>query len=124
MGTANTLEILRPPGFFMETKTRTSGEYTILEIDGDVDLYNVGELKKTIFNMVDEEDITKLVLDMQGINYMDSSGVGALVAGHKKLKGVDGTFVLLNIKEDILNILRLATLDQFFTICDSEDNLP
>lgn len=108
----------------METKTRTSGEYTILEIDGDVDLYNVGELKKTIFNMVDEEDITKLVLDMQGINYMDSSGVGALVAGHKKLKGVDGTFVLLNIKEDILNILRLATLDQFFTICDSEDNLP
>ena len=87
-------------------------------------MYNVGDLKKTIFNMVDEEDITKLVLDMQSINYMDSSGVGALVAGHKKLKGVDGTFVLLNIKEDILNILRLATLDQFFTICDSEDNLP
>lgn len=108
----------------METKTRTSGDYTILEIDGDVDLYNVGELKKTIFSMVDEEDITKLVLDMQGINYMDSSGVGALVAGHKKLKSADGTFVLLNIKEDILNILRLATLDQFFTICDSEDNLP
>lgn len=107
----------------MEIKTRDLGPHKILMVAGDIDLYNVGQLKKAVFNLLDEEDIESLIIDMSGINYMDSSGVGALVAGQKKVKAQGGKFALLNIKEDVLNILKLATLDQFFTIYENEESI-
>jgi len=107
----------------MEISFRELGNHKVLEVDGDVDLYNVGELKQAVFRILDEEDIESLIIDMSGINYMDSSGVGALVAGQKKVKTQGGKFSLLNITEDVFNILRLATLDQFFTIYEDESEI-
>lgn len=105
------------------TKTE-HGSHLVLEVQGDVDLYNVGELKQAIFKLLDEEDIPSLIIDMAGIEYMDSSGVGALVAGQKKMKSTGGKFGLLNINEEVLNILKLATLDQFFTIYENKSEIP
>ncbi len=107
----------------MDIRVRDLGRHKILEVDGDVDLYNVGELKQAIFRMVEDDDVKSLVIDMKGILYMDSSGVGALVAGQKKMKSQGGRFSLLNINEDVLTILKLATLDKFFTIYFSESEL-
>jgi anti-sigma B factor antagonist len=102
---------------------RDLGKHKIIAVDGEVDLYNVGELKKSIFDLIDEEDVESLIIDMSDISYMDSSGIGALVAGKKKMKVNDGKFALMNIGEDVLNILKLATLDKFFTIYESEKDI-
>ena len=58
-----------------------------------------------------------------GIPGSGALGIGALVAGQKKMKAHSGKFSLLNIHEDVLNILKLATLDKFFTIVEGEDEL-
>ena len=107
----------------MDITIRDLGRHKIMSVDGDVDLYNVGELKKAIFALLDDQEIRSLIIDMKNIHYMDSSGIGALVAGQKKVKVKGGRFALLNIQEDVLNILRLATLDQFFTIYESESDI-
>jgi len=60
---------------------------------------------------------------LKDVNYMDSSGIGALVAGQKKMRAHNGKFALMNIHDDVLNILKLATLDKFFTIYESEEDL-
>ena len=91
---------------------------------GDVDLYNVGDLKRAVFELIDEGDLQSLIIDMSAVSYIDSSGVGALVAGHKKMKTQGGKFGLLGLNEDVLGILKLATLDQFFTIYSQESDLP
>jgi anti-sigma B factor antagonist len=106
----------------MEVAIRDHGEHKILSISGEVDLYNVSELKKTLFSVTDGA-ITSVVIDMRDVNYMDSSGIGALVAGQKKMKAHGGKFALMNIHEDVLNILKLATLDKFFKIYDGEEEL-
>ena len=107
----------------MEITIRDLGRHKILEVQGDVDLYNVGELKQSIFKLLDQENVKSLIIDMGGISYMDSSGIGALVAGQKKVKTKSGKFGLLNIREEVLNILKLATLDQFFTIYETEADI-
>ncbi len=104
----------------MDITVKDLGRHKVLKVVGDVDLYNVGELKQSIFKLLDAEDVKSLIIDMQSIDYMDSSGIGALVAGHKKIKTKGGRFALLNVKEDVLNILKLATLDQFFKIYSDE----
>lgn len=106
----------------MEIDLREFGEHKIIEVTGEVDLYNVSELKKSIFSLTDG-NYHSIVIDMKGVNYMDSSGIGALVAGQKKMKAHNGKFALVNINDDVLNILKLATLDKFFRIYESEDEL-
>lgn len=107
----------------MEIRFRELGKYKVIEVIGDVDLYNVSELKQAIFNLVEKEDLPSLVIDMKETNYLDSSGIGALVAGQKKIKLKGGTFALLYIKDEVLNVLKLATLDQFFTIYENENEI-
>lgn len=106
----------------MEIEFKNVGEHRIVLVSGEVDLYNVSELKKALFSVTDGAN-QSVVVDLKNVNYMDSSGIGALVAGQKKMKAHNGKFALLNIHDDVLNILKLATLDRFFKIYESEDEL-
>jgi anti-anti-sigma factor len=106
----------------MDIGFREVGEHKIIEVSGEVDLYNVSELKKALFSITDGKHLS-VIVDMSNVNYMDSSGIGALVAGQKKMIAHNGKFALMNIHDDVLNILKLATLDKFFKIYESEDEL-
>lgn len=106
----------------MEISRRNNGDIQILSVSGEVDLYNVSELKRALFELT-EGNFTNVVVDMKNVNYMDSSGIGALVAGQKKMKAHQGSFALMNINDDILNILKLATLDKFFKIYMNENEI-
>ncbi|MCU0847854.1 MAG: STAS domain-containing protein [Spirochaetes bacterium] len=106
----------------MEIDFRELGDHKIIEVSGEVDLYNVSELKKALFSITDG-NYHSVIVDLKNVNYMDSSGIGALVAGQKKMRAHNGRFGLMNIHEDVLNILRLATLDKFFKIYDSEEEI-
>ena len=107
----------------MEFTTRVIGPHQVLLVNGEIDLYNVGDFKKNLFNIIATK-IKSLIIDMNGITYMDSSGIGALVAGQKKMKLKNGKYGLLHIQEDVYNVLKLATLDKFFTIYKTEAEIP
>lgn len=100
---------------------RIDGDRAYLCASGEIDLYNVSDFKKELFKHTDGS-YGEVIIDLSGVTYMDSSGIGALVAGHKKMKNASGKFYLLNIHEDVFNILKLATLDKFFNILEDEDD--
>ncbi len=106
----------------MEIDFKDLGEHKIVLVSGEVDLYNVSDLKKALFSITDGKHMS-VIVDLKNVNYMDSSGIGALVAGQKKMKAHNGRFALMNIHDDVLNILKLATLDKFFKIYESEEEL-
>ena len=106
----------------MEVSVRDLGRHRILIIHGDVDLYNVADLKNEINNNL-QDDVQSIVIDLANTNYMDSSGIGALVVAKKKMSVKGGEFALLNIQESIFYILKLATLDKFFTIYQDESEI-
>ena len=106
----------------MDIRFRDIGEHKVIQVSGEVDLYNVSELKKALFSITDGKHHS-VIVDMKKINYMDSSGIGALVAGQKKMRAHNGKFALMSPTEDVLNILKLATLDKFFKIYESEDEI-
>lgn len=108
----------------MDIAFENVGNHQVVKVSGDVDLYNVGDLKRSVFQLIDDGDIESLIVDMKAVNYIDSSGVGALVAAHKKMKTQGGKFALMGLTEDVLNILRLATLDQFFKIYEGDSQIP
>ncbi len=69
----------------MEIELINRGENKIIALRGEVDLYNISELKKALFSTIDE-NFKSIIIDMKYVNYMDSTGIGVLVAGEKKVR--------------------------------------
>ena len=105
----------------MEVSISSYRDHTMVTISGEVDLYNVGDLKKRLFSATDGA-AESIIVDMKDVSYMDSSGIGALVAGQKKMRVRNGKFAIMNVHSDVMNILKLATLDKFFTIYENEED--
>ncbi|MCB1171969.1 MAG: STAS domain-containing protein [Leptospiraceae bacterium] len=100
-------------------------KHKVVKLNGEVDLYCVGDLKKDLLKIIDDNGQgSSIVIDMQDLKYMDSSGIALMANLQKKLKAVDGKFSLVHVNEDIMNVLRLSALDSFFRIYDSMDSIP
>jgi anti-sigma B factor antagonist len=64
-------------------------------------------------------DNPKIIIDMAKVLYMDSSFIGALVVGLKRVLSKNGEMVLINIQNDVLALFELTRLDQVFKIYES-----
>lgn len=64
----------------------------------------------------------KLVIDMEKVNYMDSSFIGALVAGLKNVLSKNGEMALVKIQKDVLALFELTRLDKVFKIYNSVED--
>lgn len=107
----------------MEIKKRAKGKHVIYALEGNLDIYSAPAVKKQINMAVDKEKISSLTIDMANVPHMDSSGIALLAFLHKKMKAAGHQFALLSITNDIMTILRLSSLDSYFSILSSEDSL-
>jgi anti-sigma B factor antagonist len=107
----------------MEYKVRDKGHHKIYELIGSLDIYSASKMKKDINAVLDEDDVDSLVLDMSKVTHMDSSGIALIANLQKKMKTAGSKFALLSVTNDIMSVLRLSSLDNFFTIYNSEGDL-
>ncbi len=103
----------------MEVKYRKYKNYYILDLIGELDLYNTSTLFDAIDN-VSKRNMDSLILNMSNISYIDSSGIGALIKGHTERKAAGKGFIISGISESINQVFTLSGLIHFFVI---EDNV-
>ncbi len=106
----------------VEIEIRDQGKHKIIAINGEVNLYSVSKLRKDIMKIIDES-VSSLVIDMKNLSHMDSSGIALLANLQKQIRSNSGSFYMMNVNDDIKNVLKLAALDKFFNILDSEADL-
>ena len=103
----------------LDLKERQAGDVTILDLSGEV---RIGEgsisLRDSIRKLADGGK-NKVLLNLAGVKYMDSSGVGELIANYTTLKRQGGQLKLLNLTDRIQNLLVITKL---LTVFDSYDN--
>lgn len=90
-----------------------SGKITIG--DGDV------KLRETI-NQVLESGAKKIILNLKGLKYIDSSGIGELVSCYTTITNRGAHFRLCNLNSKIYGLLQLTALVTVFQIYDSEED--
>lgn len=98
----------------MESRTRTEGGFTIIELEGEVDLSCSPEARKEILAVIKEEQ--HLLVDLSAVTYIDSSGVASLVEGYQAAKKKKLKFGLIGVSQAAISVLRLARLDKVFPI--------
>ncbi|OHD67241.1 MAG: hypothetical protein A2W19_07900 [Spirochaetes bacterium RBG_16_49_21] len=106
----------------MDIQINEQGDHTILKLNGDIDYFNVSELKNAIFKLINN-NTRSIILDLKDVDYMDSSGIGLIVTAYKVMNNYQGTIGLLHVHDEILALLKLATVDVILKIYNNEDEL-
>lgn len=64
--------------------------------------------------------VQKIYVDMSGVEYIDSSGIGVLINTAKLLRKQKGDIILANVSDGVRDIFNIINLDNFIKICGSE----
>jgi anti-sigma B factor antagonist len=100
--------------------TRQSGNATVVDINGDVTLYNSPEIRKTLLDALNKKGTHRVVMNMSGVNYIDSAGVASLVEGLKLSRTLKSGFALYGLNKHPREVLELTRLIKVFEIYDNE----
>ncbi|MFQ5430151.1 MAG: STAS domain-containing protein [Phycisphaerae bacterium] len=101
-----------------DVRTRPGG--TVVVLGGDVDLHHSPALHAALVDVTRERP-QRLILNLSGVPYMDSSGVGTLVEVFRRVSAYKGKMVLCGLTSRVRSVLEITKLDRFFTICETED---
>jgi len=101
----------------MEHETREEQGATVIAFQGDVDLQSSPEARKALLEAVGRG--AGVLVDLSGVEYIDSSGVASLVESYQKARKQNQGYVLVSVSEGARRVLELARLDKVFTLCDT-----
>jgi anti-sigma B factor antagonist len=93
---------------------------TIIAVGGEIDVYTAPKLRDKITELV-ADGVYDLIVDMEAVEFLDSTGLGVLVGGLKKVRAHDGSLQLICTQDRLLKIFRITGLAKVFVIHDSAD---
>jgi anti-sigma B factor antagonist len=86
-----------------------------VNIEGEIDVYTAPTLREHLSDLV-ADGRHHLILDLEGVQFLDSTGLGVLVGGLKRVRSQDGTLELVCTQERILKVFRITGLTKVFPI--------
>jgi len=92
----------------------------VLTVRGEVDAFTAPTLREQLVGLVGEGH-HDVVVDLEGVDFIDSTGLGVLVGGLKRMRSLDGDLVLVCTQNRIIKLLELTGLTNQFTIHPTVD---
>jgi anti-sigma B factor antagonist len=93
--------------------TREEGPFTVVEVGGEVDVYTAPRLREAVVTAIDTGS-TRMVIDVENVEFLDSTGVGVLVGALKKVRSSGGTLDIVCTQPRLLKIFDITGLDKVF----------
>jgi anti-sigma B factor antagonist len=90
---------------------RSEGEWTVLDVRGDVDVYSSPTLRHQIIDRIQRGD-SRIIIDLEHVDFLDSAGMAVMISGLRLATNSDGTLVLVQPGDQVRRMLRLTNLDQ------------
>jgi len=106
----------------LEVSTREVGDHTVIKLKGEVDIYTAPSLRETIVDAV-EKGHYKIAVDLDEVDFLDSTGLGVLVGGLKRVKQHEGELGIICNQEKILRIFKITGLTKIFKMYKGTEEL-
>ena len=97
------------------------GDTHVIELGGEVDLYTAPEFKERLVQVI-EDGKKHLVVDLSKATFIDSTTLGVLVGGVKRLRPSGGSLALVCTDQNISKIFEITGLDRVFPIHTSRED--
>jgi anti-sigma B factor antagonist len=89
--------------------------YTVLSPQGEIDFATGPQLKDAITELLVSGEVN-LVVDLLAVDFIESTGLGALIGGRRRAHALKGSLTLVCTEQQMLKIFRITGLDKVFTI--------
>jgi anti-sigma B factor antagonist len=104
----------------MEMDTELAGEQAVIRLTGRLTMVSAPRLRQVVTETVGSGH-TRVVLDLEGCEFVDSSGLGALVAGLKTARQAGGDLRIARVRPQVSTVLELTNLDRVLRSYPSVD---
>ena len=88
----------------------------VVAVHGELDVDGAPELRRALIEAIDEHPGLAVIVDLEGVDFIDSAGLGVLVGGRSRAKDVDGDLVLVATGHTVTRVLELTGLTRVFDI--------
>ena len=105
----------------MQVTTRKSGTATLVDVVGDIDLYNSPDIRKVLMDALRGKKAPRVVVNLKAVRYIDSSGVASLVEALKVSRELGSRLQLTGLSPAAREVLELSRLIRVFEVYDSEE---
>jgi anti-sigma B factor antagonist len=99
----------------LEISIGRHGGACVVTLTGEVDVYTAPALRARLIEAA-ESECSAIVVDMSGVDFIDSSGLGVLVSVLKRVREQGSTMSIVSDREVILKVFRITGLDRVFPI--------
>ena len=90
----------------------------VVYLQGEVDLASAPQLRRGIYELIDQGN-HRVAVELSGVEFMDSTGLGVLIGALKRLRESGGSMVLAGIRPAVGRVFEITGLDRIFTIHNS-----
>jgi anti-sigma B factor antagonist len=104
----------------IQVKREKVDQAAVVSISGSVDIYSSPQLRGELKVALDSKT-PRVIVDMGGVSFVDSSGLATLIEALQKVQGYAGKLLLCNLSAKVLGVFQLANLDHIFQIRETRE---
>lgn len=104
----------------LRTDVSTQNGWTVVTIHGELDVASAPTLRERLIGLVNEGS-NYLVLDLEGLDFIDSTGLGSIISALKRARTNDGDLRLVCTQSRIRRLFEITALDKAFPLHSSLD---
>ncbi len=106
----------------MNFTSENQGKFTVIKATVNMlDGATAPDLK-ALFVQLNKDGVNQIILDLSTVKYCDSSGLSAILIGHRLCRDASGSFALCGLQAAVAKIISIAQLDRVFVITDSVES--
>ena len=105
----------------MDIATRQTENATVVDVTGDITLYNSPQMRKVLMELLKEKRARRVIINLQKVRYIDSAGVASLVEGLKVSRDLKSGFALYGLSRTTREVLELTRLIKVFEVHETEE---
>ena len=101
----------------LKVTTRSQGDHAVVSVSGEIDLYTAPRLQSELMTALSRSP-ARLIIDMSGVEFCDSTGINVLLAAHRQARERGGELQLAGPGSATRKVLQVTGLETVFTVLD------
>ncbi|ACL69457.1 anti-sigma F factor antagonist [Halothermothrix orenii] len=106
----------------MHITTEIDRNCLIVRLSGELDMHSVPEFKDKTIKLMENNNLKHLILNLKGVKFIDSSGVGAILGRYRDLKDKGGKVMLVSLKPQVEKIFELSGMLKIMSVFNNEED--
>ena len=103
----------------MHLTHRVEGSWLLVDLEGDFDLHSADYFRQAIEEALNHSKCNKLVLNLAGVSFLDSSGLGVILGRYRRLKEQNGEMYIAQATPSVKSVLQLSGIMKLIPVYDS-----